>query len=181
MPSKAMANEETAQVPVLADEIILILQRAYPGEVEKAELLDQSGLSDSDLRGVLDYLAQEGQLDPDADEFKWRDPSGAGSAPPEDFPAEEDEEAEDELAEQPTVEATTPATDGSLLARMTLGVIVNFSRSPGESDDALNRKALQVSKKVEEAIRSDLPRLGVSVQVDRLEAWGAPRVIFPPE
>lgn len=179
MPSKT----DAPQVPALADEVVLILQRAYPGEVEKGELLDQSGLSDSDLREVLHYLAEEGQLDPDAQEFKWRDPSGAGGAPPsEDYPAEDpDEEPGDDPGEQPTVEATTPATDGSLLARMTLEVVVNFSRSPGESDDALNRKALQVSKKVEEAIRSDLPRLGVSVQVDRLEAWGAPRVIFPPE
>jgi hypothetical protein len=151
----------------LADHIATILKRAYPNEVAKDELEDQAGVSSKDLRAALDSLSEEGELDPLAEHFRWRDPSGQDKPPP-DQPDEEDRQS-----------ATAPAntTAGGATGKLDLKVAIGFAIDNPEDDEGVKQQAQQIIEQIKSALE-DMPGMGVAVSAKRLEVFDRPRVLF---
>lgn len=154
----------------LADQVTVLLQRVYPGELSKEELETQSGLGNKDLRAALDSLSEEGELDPLADGYRWRDPTGAEHPPP-DTPAEEEQAPDAPLA--------TTLDPGGDVGRIILGVALNFS--PAGDDEATAKVAGELAEQVQNVLGTALPDLGALVRVRRLEVYDKPRVLFDVE
>lgn len=161
-----------AAPPPFADEVLVILQRAHPAEVEKEELLDQCGSSVDELREALDFLKEQGELDPEADEYRWLDPDATAKPPPAAAPEAEADEAEKESS------VAGPALDAH--ARTHLAVVATFGHGPRDSDDAAARKSQAIAEEVGNALAVALPKIGFHVEVVRVEAFDSPRVIYPP-
>jgi hypothetical protein len=149
----------------LADQVAVLLQRAHPGELTKEELEEQSGLSNKELRQVLDSLSAEGELDPVAENFRWRDPSGEDKPPPERA------EDEDHPAPLPTELPTGAPTD-----RIVLSVTTSVPHPPEGDDESTMNQALQLAEQVQNLLGTT--GLGATVTVQRLEVYDKPRVLF---
>ena len=152
----------------LADQVAVLLQRAYPGELTKDELIDQSGLAQKELRAVLDSLSAEGELDPFAENFRWRDPSGEDRPPP----------AEDEAAEEhaePALRTELVEASGQT-NRLVLTVVGSFGHAGDDRDTEARAQALL--EEVQNLLGTALPDFGAVVAIRRLEVFDRPRVLF---
>lgn len=159
----------------LADHVSTILQRAYPGEVEKEDLEQQTGLGSKDLRAALDSLSEEGELDPIAEHYRWRDPTGQDNPPPD---AEPDDAAESP-AEDPAP-LRTGFDDASAQNRLVLGVAINFPNS--DDDEVAVEAARTITERVQNVLNTGpMADLGAIVTIRRLEVYDKPRVLFDAE
>lgn len=154
----------------LADQVAVLLQRAHPGELEKEDLEKESGLGSKDLRAALDSLSEEGELDPIAEHYKWRDPTGQDRPPGEpDTPDEADRPEED----TPLATSLEGADDRG---RIILQVVANFP--PAGDDEATVGEAQKIAEQVQNVLGTTLADLGSVVTVKRLEVFDEPRVLF---
>lgn len=157
----------------LADQVVVLLQRAHPGELTKEDLESQSGLGSKELRAVLDSLSEEGELDLLAENYRWRDPSG-GDAPPPDESEPESDAPEDDAP------LAADFTVASGRARLVLEVAGSFE--PAQDDDAdAARQAQAIAEQVQNLLGTALAPFGGTVKVRRLEVFDKPRVIFDAE
>lgn len=153
----------------LADQVAVILKRAYPGELDKEELEKQSGLPNADLRKALDSLSEEGELDQLAEGFRWRDPSGEEVPPPESAPSAD---------EPPTPPLRSELVEpGGPTARVILEVSAAFSPE-GLSDDEIASRTQAIATEMQNTLGTALPHLGCLVAVERLEVYDEPRVLY---
>jgi hypothetical protein len=159
--------------PDLTDEVVVVLQRVHPGEMEKGELIEETGLTDSDLREVISYLEETGELDPKADGYRWNDRSE-----PADIPGLADPDNED-LEESLQPSDAQAAAGRAEQARTELTVLASFTKGPGMSDKALVTKAQQVATEVGNVLAAAMPQVDFHVEVSSVEAF-TPRPIWPP-
>jgi hypothetical protein len=162
----------------LADQVLVILKRAWPGEVEKEDLIEQSGLSPTDLRDVLDDLRRAQELDEKGDNFAWlnpEDPDRTGVVTP--APGE-DEQPDDEanLADRMQL----PDHTGRHV-QVAFHVEGSFAPSRGQSDDGLTAKAAKIAEEIGNILGTALPALGANVTVSKVQVYDSPRVVFDVE
>lgn len=156
----------------LTDQVLVVLKRAWPGEVEKEDLVEQSGLGPADLRDVLDQLRRDGELDEDGDNFAWRNPEDpdrtlAGSTP---APGEPDEEPAEERMSLP--DHSTGRVQVSFV------VTAAFTPERGQGDDSLRTKAEKIGEQMGNVLGSAMPTLGANVAVSKVEVFDKPRTVF---
>lgn len=161
----------------LTDQVLVVLKRAWPGEVEKEDLVEQSGLSPTDLRDVLDQLRRDNELDEDGDNFAWRNPedpdrtlAGASPAPGE---SGEDEEAAEERMALPD------HSNGRV--QVSFVVTAAFTPERGQGDDSLRVKAEKIAEQMGNVLGTAMPTLGANVAVSKVEVFDKPRTVFDAE
>jgi len=143
-----------------AEEVSIALRRAYPEEVEAAELADQTGLNNQELKAALDELRGRGALNEEGEHYAWLDP-------------EDPERVPEPAGGSGSGEETPPGEGGGGPAagyRATLTLVVNFSGPRGENrDQAAAASARQLETEVANAL-AEAGLAGAVVDLQRLEA-----------
>lgn len=157
-----------------ADLIISELRRAYPGEVEAGELAEETGLSDSEMRDALKDVEKLGQLDTDAEQFKWKDPEGGTVGPAEPHSNGDGKAPESSPRERP---ANVPGSGVNHRAVVTARVPFQVPIGVGEkAEGGAVQKAEAIAQEVAELIAE---RFGSAmVTLDEIEAFDSPRTVF---
>lgn len=161
--------------PELADQVAVILQRAHPNELSKEELVEQAGLSTTDLRTCLDALRQGGELDESGDGYRWVDPAGELTG------GGDEELVPDKAADGEQPLATELVDDSGRTNRFVLEVTGNFKPARGATDEANVRQAAAIAEEIQNVLGTALPAIGTIVLVKRLEAYDKPRVVYDAE
>lgn len=158
----------------LADQVLVILKRAWPGEVEKQDLVEQSGLSPTDLRDVLDQLRRDDELDEDGDNFAWRNPEDPERTG--DTPAAPPSDSE---GEQPVSEGRMALPDHSQ-GRVQVAYLVTASFAPerGQTDGSLEAKAGKIGEQMGNVLGTAMPTLGANVLLSKVNVFDKPRTVF---
>lgn len=162
----------------LADQLLVLLKRAWPGEVEKNDLVEQSGLAPNDLRDALDQLRRDGELDESGDNYAWRnpdDPEREGRwepAPGGDESPEEEASLEHRLS--------LPDHTGRHV-QVAFTITGSFAPSRGQSDDGMTGKAAKIAEEIGNILGQVLPSLGANVTVSKVQVYDSPRVVFDAE
>ena len=165
-----------SQAPELADQVLVILKRAWPGEVQKDDLVEQAGMSPGDLSRCLAYLESEGELDLTAEEYRWNNPEDGDGG------REALTESEDEGEEEPIPASRLDLPDHSgRTARVTLELTGSFTPARGQSDEGNLRQAQYIAEKVGNVLGQMMPGLGANLEVRKLEVFDSPRVLFDAE
>lgn len=157
----------------LADQVAVLLQRAYPSEVTKEDLIEQSGLSQKDLKGALDSLTEEGELDMLAEHYRWRDPSGEDNPPPA-----TEEPASTDGEEEPAPLRTALIMPTGRSGRIIFEVTASFPVGEETDDEQSAELAQEYLGQIQNILGTALPDLGAVVGIRRLEIFDEPRVIF---
>lgn len=159
----------------LADEVAVVLRRAFPNEVSKDELLDQ--FATDELTGALESLREDGELDDDAEEYRWRDPENPDAllATAEEAPASDDEDGPGPEFR----ESVAPPSDRN--ARLTFIVSGSFAPARGQTDDGVAKAAQTIAEEVQNTLGAAFPNLSFFAEVKRLELFDKPRVLFDAE
>lgn len=158
-----------------ADPIEVELQRAAPGRVEKAELVDLTGIETDDLRAGLASLEAEGRIGEDGDGyFLMSDGKEAGPPPPDpDVPEDAPRGTPSDVANAAALQA--PGAGPSY--RATYGLQLAFAGARGgKRDDAAKETAQQLEEMIADAVNGAVG-IGVSVELTDLEAFDSPRRI----
>lgn len=158
----------------LADQVLVILKRAWPAEVEKEDLIEQAGLPPDDLRGALDSLREANELDESGSHFAWLNPddperTGDGPAPTPD-PDEPEANAAPSRTELPDHSGRT--------VRVTLELVGSFAPGRGQTDEAMVSQAQKVAEEVGNVLGRAIPALGANVGVKRVDVYDSPRPVF---
>lgn len=152
-----------------AEQISMILRRAAPDQLEKAELLDQSGLQVDEFRVGVAELESAGLLDEAADHYGWRPPGSGPTAPPPDSDEAEEADAAPRVRDVEPI-ANAPATGPTY--RADYRVVVQFAATRGEGrDEAALKRATTIGERLAEFS-------GGAVEMDALDAFDAPRRVF---
>ena len=162
-----MADIPTERPPA-ADEVELLLQRAAPGEVEKEELISETGLPNDELREAIDWLREHGNLEDTENGYRLPEGSASGEAPADEHEPEHEPEHEEE-----------PGPALTAHVRSHFEVVCSFGRKPGETDDASLAKSQTIAAEIGNALSMALPKLDFHVSVLRVDAFDSPRPLFP--
>lgn len=161
----------------LTDQVLVVLKRAWPAEVEKQDLIEQSGLSPTDLRDVLDQLRRDEELDEEGDNFAWinpEDPERTGVVPG--AAPGEDEEEEDDLAAR-----TTLPDHAGRHVQVSFNVDASFAPGRGQSDEGLTKQAARIATEIGNVLGREMPTLGANVTVAKVQVFDSPRIVFDAE
>jgi hypothetical protein len=156
----------------LTDQVLVVLKRAWPGEVEKDDLIEQSGLSPTDLRDVLDQLRRDNELDENGENFAWRnpdDPERTGDPLPVE-PGEIEEEPDESRLTLPD------HTTGQV--QVAFVVTASFAPERGQTDDSLRAKAGKIAEQMGNVLGTAMPTLGANAVVSKVQVFDKPRVVF---
>lgn len=162
--------------PDSADEILIVLTRAAPGSVERAEILSEVGLGTDAVRAGLSFLEEEGEVIETAEgDYKYVDKDEKPSAATE--PSDRVASAlgagltDDE-------EPPGPALDAHI--RSTFEVTCSFARAGSENDSVALEKSRAISVEIGNALAMAFPRLEWHVEIAGVEAYDKPRSLWPP-
>lgn len=162
----------------LTDQVLVVLKRAWPAEVEKDDLIEQAGLSMNDLGQVLEQLRRDGELDESGEQYAWRNP---------------DDPERTGTTVTPGAEEEPDAGDEDLASRMQLpdhtgrhvqvSFVVDGSFAParGSTDQAITNKAAKIAEEIGNLLGKALPTLGANVTISKVQVYDKPRVVFDAE
>jgi len=173
------AATETDQRPEQLDEVLVILQRIHPGEMEAAELEEETGLDSGSLRECIRWMEEHNELDASADFYRWNDPTEPAPAKPTSSSSAADAPEDEEPEAADREEAPADIGPG---AHVQAGLLVTatFARGVGESDKGAARKVQAICEEVQAALETALPKLNTTVKVESVDAYDSRR-IWPPE
>lgn len=170
-----------------ADQIEVALTRAYPHELEKGELADQTGLNAVELRGGLAVLRRTGKLNENGEGFALQRNGDEPARVP--LPS-----GEAETAEEPVPEGERPPDpEGAVTRAAALGapgsgptfraeyrLRMAFAGARGESNEAAWDEGLSVETRIADLLAEGLG-VGVSVELTELERATFEKVTPPKE
>lgn len=163
------------EVQAAADEIEILLQRAAPGSIEKAEVVSETGLGTDEVRAGVAHLEEQGRArETDYGELTW---AGDG-----DNPASDDDDSalirENDLTGRlADLHADGPALSGQV--RSTFEIVCSFGRAPGDSDNSAILKTQAIAEEIGNALGAAMPRLDFHVDVRRVDTFDSPRTLWP--
>jgi hypothetical protein len=173
-PTRKVEAEIPSELHFGVDAIVTELRRAYPGELEAGELAEETGLNDSEMREALKDVKRLGQLDEDADQFKWRDPTGGtvGRATPA-----ANGDGEPPESDPPDRPANVPGSGvnhrGVVTAKVPFQVPIGVGeRAPGGAVERAEEIAKEIAEMCAERFGSAM------VTLDEIEAFDSPRTVF---
>lgn len=175
-----MAQSEEER-PEGADDIVILLQRAEPGAVDRDEVFAESGLTSDKARAAIAFLVEEGEISETKDGSLM---SGDGEPEPDqDYETPPTDQLADALARNhagdEAAAAAAAADSPAGQVRTTLTVTSTFNRAAGESDQAVLQKAQVIADEVGNALGMAFPKLDWRVEVSGVDAFDT-RPLWPP-
>jgi hypothetical protein len=170
----AVTKSEDAQAA--AGVLLPLIRRVSPGALEKAEMVDNSGLDTDEIREGVDCLVAEGKIEETDDGYilAGREAEAAASATKTRAKEASGEEGEGSGGPDP---AAPPSVPGSLNSyRATMETVITYGGSE-EGDEEAMAKAAAMEEEIADLIHQQYPNSVVAVEVKKVEAY-KPRVIF---
>ncbi|HEV2790203.1 MAG TPA: hypothetical protein VGV69_02760 [Solirubrobacterales bacterium] len=162
----------------LSDQVLVILKRAWPGEVEKEDLIEQSGLGPQDLDEVMGDIRRHGEVDESGEHFAWRNPE----APHRELAAsgQTEQPAADERAEGDALPDERLDLPDHALGRVQVQYLVTGSFAPGRNpnDEGLKARSAKIGEEIGNVLGQAMPGLGANVAPLKAYVFDKPRVLF---
>lgn len=163
-----MAAEDAAAA---ADALLPLIRRVSPGALEKAEIVEQSGLEAEEIREGLALLEEQGKIEDTDDGYRVVGTStladSAASGPGGDGDGEKPRE------DDPASPASVPGSAQSY--RATFSVTATYGGA--KRDEAALQQAAAMEEEIAEGIHALYPNAVIAVDVVQVEAY-KPRVIY---
>lgn len=165
-----MAELAPEEAKAAADALLPLIRRAAPEPIERAELVDQSGLETDEARAGITFLEEGGMIREEDGGF------ALASAPPTAAPSSGEGEGEGDEKPPETPDAASPASvpGTGQNYRATFEVTATFAET---KDDAALAAAAAMEEEIADLVHAKYPGAVISVDVTRIEAY-KPRVIF---
>lgn len=165
-----MADLSPEDTKAAAEAILPLIKRASPEAIERAELVDQSGLETDEIRAGLAFLVEGGTIREEGGGYAL-----AGVAPT--AAASDGKDGEGESDDGPeTPDAASPASvpGSGQNYRASFAVTATFAET---KDEAAMQAAAAMEVEIANLIHGKYPGAVISVDVARIEAF-KPRVIY---
>lgn len=162
MAKPAITKSEDAAAA--AGALLPLIRRVAPGALEKAELVEQSGMETDEIREGLEFLTAEGKIEETEDGYKL---AGAEAKAVE-ATAEEQPGGAD-----PGTPMSVPGVQKGY--RATMEVTVTYGGP--ERDEEAMAEAAAMEERIANLVHGEYPDAVVAVEVKKVEAY-QPRVIF---
>jgi hypothetical protein len=153
-----------------AEVILPLIKRSAPEAIERAELVDQSGLETDEIRAGLSFLVEGGTIREEGGGYAL-----ASAAPTAAASNDSEEEGPGEDGPE-TSDATSPASvpGSGQNYRATFEVTATFAET---KDEAALAAAAAMEEEIADMIHAKYTGAVISVDVSRIEAY-KPRVIY---
>lgn len=163
-----MADLAPEEAKAAADALLPLIRRAAPEPIERAELVDQSGLETDEARAGIAFLEEGGMIREEGGGYAL---ASASPAPPTAAPSANGDEAAPETSD-PTSPASVPGTGQNY--RASFAVTATFGE---KTDDGALAAAAAMEEEIADLIHARYPGAVIGVDVTRIEAY-KPRVIY---
>jgi hypothetical protein len=164
-----VADLSPEDAEAVADQILPLISRAAPEPIERAELVDTSGLETDELRAGLAWLEEKEQIREEGGGYVLASAAPAASSSANGDGADDEEAPE---TSDPASPASVPGSGENY--RATFDVMVTFGE---KRDEAALQAAAAMETEIAELIHAKYPGAVLSVDVSKVEAY-KPRVIY---
>lgn len=165
MAEAAISEDAAAAAGVL----LPLIRRVAPGALEKAEIVEGSGLDTDEIREGLDALLKEGKIEETDDGYRLAGREAELSAA-----AQSQEESEEGASDaDPATPLSVPGVQNGY--RSTMQVTITYGGL--ETDEEAMARAAAMEDEIADLVHKAYPDSVVAIEVKRVEAY-KPRVIF---